>query len=169
MSRGKWLKTKLREAYNINKKKWAAYWQAEEEHYKKHPHAWLREIASNILKNIDPFEAAAIIGGSIIVHDIILKSDDVVRALDQWKDSNNVVIAGLAQSGIAGTGSIGVELAYLIAPDLFKKAGVEKGTAMPRTMEYEIVYWLMSFCISYWAFKHGDDLVGVAKVFIGVK
>lgn len=133
---------------------------------------WIREQIEKLIDKIDPLELFAVAAGTIIVHDVIFKADEFVRNLEKWQNSPNPIIAGLALSGIAGSGSVGIEIAYqilkVIAPERAEKLKGEQAEKVNPTLTEELMLWLIAFAIAYYCFKHKEQLLGTAKMFFAM-
>lgn len=162
MPRGRLLRTKVKEWYWHSKKYWQAKFQARAEHWKNHPTEWLRELLFNAAKNVDPIEAAAILGSTVIVHEVLFKTSEFIDAL------KNVKLAGIELKDYPITGGLAATLWDFFLNALGQKSALAPEAQRNVVLNNDIFYWLMAFAISYYAIKHGADLLNVAKSFMGV-
>lgn len=169
LARGRLLKTIKKEAKEVAKVEAKQYFEQYFKASDRHFFTTLKNKAANMIENIDPIEAIAVIGGAIAVHDIIFKADDFVQQVSVWKDSELVqtkIIAAMDFFGIP-VGSVVLDILHSLAPEQFKKAYGEKPNYQPPSFTGELATWLVAIAISYFAFKHGGDLINIAKSFFG--
>lgn len=171
------------------------------------------EYIKVLTANLDIMECAAIIGSTIVVHDVIMKTKDFTDAVlklaqdaakdttDIYKGASELITAttntGQTEAGLhllgGGLGILGklplfsaLFPEYNIASDALQKAA-DQMEPLPTT-KYKrsdpldltvvnaqkseqllgnIMLWLVSFAIAYYAIKHGLELLNVAKMFFG--
>lgn len=169
MARGRLLKTKVKEARKVSE---AAALGTEigkqKGHRKKKWDDSLREHIGKAIDRIDPLETIAVIGGAIAVHEVIFQTDEFIKQTQAWKNSDKVQTKIIANLGLLGfEGGLALDILNALFPDLVKKAYGDKPEAAPTTLSSDVLLWLLSFAISYFVFKHGGDLLNVAKVFFG--
>jgi hypothetical protein len=126
-----------------------------------------------LLLNINPVEALAILGGTVIVHEIIFQLKDF--ALDLQKV--NPVALGTATFGGALAGGPLLALIDAWAQTQFAEATATQEQKdewaklrknINEDMVFQLTTWLIAFTISYIAIKHGDDLLTAAKGAFGM-
>lgn len=165
----RWVKTQKSLAYWVKKMEVKAELQAQKEFYDKNPLFQLKQKAFLALEKIDPLELTAIVAGAFVVHEIIFQLDEFVDALTQWRTSDNILAKVLAWGTPMGGGDIALSLLQYIFPEKFKEMFGEGGEGItPDTTTGAVLMWLAAFAISYFAIKHGGELLGVAKSFVGV-
>lgn len=131
------------------------------------------EYFEKLLENIDPLEAIAILGGTIIVHDVIFKMAEFSTELSKV----NPVVLGISAvgGGLAGGTLLAlfdvwsqVQVADTYASEEKKKEVEAAKRKLNSDIPLQIVLWLMAFTVSYIAIKHGDDLLEAAKSCFGM-
>lgn len=166
MPRGRTLKAKKRDAYWLSKVAEKGKLQAQVEDWKKKPlDLKLYEILKPAIDKIDPLELIAIVGGTIICHDVVLKGQEFAKALPElilrptqtyWGFLLHSLGVPGAKQVAEGIGST-IEAGVSVATDAFKSSNLD-----------DLTVWLISFGISYYVFRHGGSMLSVAKLFFGM-
>lgn len=126
----------------------------------------MRDYVKNWLDRIDPLELLAIGGATVVVHDVIFKLDKFITQAEAWKDSDKIQTQILAQISAFGipVGGIALDILQTLFPDLVEEA---YGKKPPPTPTGDILLWIISLAVAYYAIKHGADLISVASMFWG--
>ena len=139
------------------------------EDMKKEPFgAWAKERINKMLEKVDPMEAVAVLGTTIMVHGIILRSTEVLEII-----VNPAAAGGLGIVGTYGPTNMTEEQLDKLAENW----GVPSFHLPPPSMKedtWEI--WLISFALSLVIIRHAGALIGlldkgldtVVKMFFGV-
>lgn len=169
LARGRLLKTKVREAKKIAEAETKARLT---QYYKVKDKQFMVQLKSKLLgmiENINPIEALAVMGGAIAVHDIIFNLDEFVTQVQAWKNSERIqtkILASIEAFGIP-IGGIVLEMLKGLLPTEFQEVYGDKPNYVGVGLQGEIVLWLLAIAISYFVFKHGGDLLNIAKSFFG--
>lgn len=156
----KWIKTTAKRAYWESKKYWKAYFQAKDEHLNREsPVSFIKRTFYKILERVDPLEAVAVIGGTILVHDVIFKMEEFMQEIKKVQAASPFPADWLLRTFLTAMGQGGSQ-EWETDPALQGKINI---------MNSDAAMWISSFCIAYFTIKHGDDLLGVAKKFFGIK
>ena len=129
-----------------------------------------------IIHNSDKIiDGLAIISGTIIVHDIIFKTDEFLASAKAWTLSSNVqtklFASGMTPFMGLPFGGMALEFLKTFMPeDIMKQVWGETTEEQKQSFQSQDWFlWLMAFGISYFAVKHGDDLLNVARMFTGMR
>lgn len=153
MPRGKLLKTKKKEAYQLEKAKVKGRLQAIREIARKLSLSEeLKQLLKKWAEKIDPIETAAIIGGAIVVHEVIFKSAEFVINVKDFMENSPFAPFLIP---------INVFFFGIFARPPFVDLDVSKE---PKISD-DIWLWLIAFGISYYAVRHGGDLLNIANMF----
>ena len=171
-----WIKTEVKKARLSERARQNEITRAEFRRITKKPlKAIFREQLEAALKRIDPLEAAAILGGAVVVHEIIFKSADILSIAAQNAGATVEVAAKLAAKGSPLNFLFGfleaatdIDLPFFEPPEAEGPTVETTKSKIVRDPKSEILVWAMAFSISYFAIKHGADLVGTAKAFLGL-
>jgi len=149
----RWIKTRAREAYWVEKNKIKAQLQAEKEAHDRNPFFYIKSKFLKMLERVDPLKAIAIIGATIAVHEFIMTLDEVIEVIGKRRTE---ILDRINRFGLY---------------NLWQKwvGGEEETPNVLKDNEFtgELLTWLISFAIAYFAVEHGAEVLGVAKAFLG--
>jgi hypothetical protein len=150
----RWIKTEVKHAYKTSKAAEKGRLRALLEHEKNKPLTTeIREMLKKWLEKIDPIEAAAIIGGTIVTHEVIFKLAEFASTVKDFME-NSIAAPALTWFNV-----------FFFGP-FAKPPYSDLGTG-PAEISDDLMLWLVAFGISYYAVRHGADILGVAKMFFG--
>lgn len=162
MSRGKQLKTKIKEAVTEASLVASAIAIGEHSahdkiHQKKPLTESFREHLGKAIDRIDPLEMAATIAGTLLVHEVLIKSTEVMGKLEDMAKGTPTssivnVLTGWFSTALGQGGTL----------------GGSGGIFLEKTAYDEILLWALSFYVSYMVTKHSGDILGIAKKAIGI-
>ena len=153
-ARGKLLRTKKKEAYTIAKAEEKGKLQAQIEIEKRtNLPLEIKKLLKKWLEKIDPIEAMAIFGGAIVVHEVIFKTAEFVVSVKDFME-NSPFAPFLIPLNVFFFG-------------IFAKPPYTAQPSHPQETQItdDFLLWLVAFGISYYAVRHGGDLLGIANMF----
>ncbi len=159
----RWVKTQVALAYKVEKAKEKARLQAFQEFEKrKDLTVEAKEILRNWVKKIDPLEAIAVVGGAIVVHDVIFPSAEFIEKVVNF--SNIFTAAPKLFWGFI-KGATGFDMGAF--QPFFDLPDAQKKEVQSEDIIADITKWIVAFAISYFVMKHGGELLSTAKMFVG--
>lgn len=151
MARGRLLKTKVREAKALEKAKVEQYYKSKWRMYKNQPIGILiKEWLSKAAKNIDPIETAAIGGMTIIVHGIILGSEDILKQVTGYGNLSTPPPINLPAIGF-----------LTLIPWLLNN-NPDETTPTEVAKKNELEIWLISFTIAFVLIRYMGEIISLA-------
>lgn len=134
--------------------------QAEYEFKKAHstlkkPLEFLEEQGKTLISKIDPFEAAAVLGTTYLVHEMIRGSDDLLKKIGKHPVSIQLSDIWLKAFQAVGAFTETVPLSQRKSEDVAYQSVLE-GLGIT-----DMHVWLVSFALSYIIVRHAGSLIGL--------
>lgn len=149
------LKTIKKEAYWVAKATEKGRLQAETENWQKQPFdKKILDMLKPLIDKIDPLELVAVLAGTFVVHDLVLAGQEFAGQVTK-------LVVRKAE------GIVEVLLHSLGVPSASETVDSEAFLASLPTLGDGVIVWLVSFGISFYVFRHGGEMLGVARMFFG--